>query len=672
MRNKRFKYIPFNSIVLLLLLFLFASANLNENNTDSINLAKEKQYIDNLVIEYNNRQLLQLDTILPLLVYINDLSEELNYKKGIAETNYLIGNFYDLRSIGDSSIKYYLKGWELGKELNYNHYINKFGEFIAETFWETGNYYEGLDFTKTIIDHYTNLKYTNRLFYLYDVLALIYRDLGDFNSALDYFNKSYEQSISVKQFGFAGTTLTNIGALYLQQKEYKTALEYYERGVVEEEKYGHIAYAGRSYVSIARIYLELEQPDRTEFYLNKALINNTKTNDMIGFSRTYKAFGELHSFKKQYKEAFNHLKKSEELAVKGGKNLVLAEIYKDISDTYEHLEKYDSSLIYLQKYLEIYQSKIDLKKLTDLKRFEYELKVEKNNSRVKQIELDKQETKYSLLIVIVALSIVAMILFISLYFQSIRSKRQLSKINKALEKASNKAEESDELKSQFLKNISHEIRTPLNGIVGFSAMITEEDLEEKELKDIQFYLQKNSDELLSTIDNIVDIAHLTSNQYIILKEHFYISDFIKDFNIFLKEKAIYQDAKHLTFDFIETSNIEVYTDKNIISKILFQFVSNAIAHTKNGMISIGVETIDSQIKFFVKDTGIGIEQQKIKIIFSAFRQGSENNLTRGNGLGLAIANHLAKLLNGEIGVESTLKKGSTFWLAIPNVNKADS
>jgi signal transduction histidine kinase len=142
--------------------------------------------------------------------------------------------------------------------------------------------------------------------------------------------------------------------------------------------------------------------------------------------------------------------------------------------------------------------------------------------------------------------------------------------------------------------------------------------------------------------------------------------------IFLKEKAIYQDAKHLTFDFIEPSKIEVYTDKNIISKILFQFVSNAIAHTKNGMISIGVETIDSQIKFFVKDTGIGIERQKIKIIFSAFRQGSENNLTRGNGLGLAIANHLAKLLNEEIGVESTLKKGSTFWLAIPNVNKADS
>jgi signal transduction histidine kinase len=652
-------------IISFILIYVISASFSNEAERDSIKNVKEKSYIDILISQFNKQETLQNDTVLNLLIHINDLSKELNYKKGIAETNYLIGNFYDLRSIGDSSIKYYLQGWEVGKQINYNHYINRFGEYIAETFWETGHYFEGIDFTQNVIDHYIKINYTDRLFYLYDVLALMYRDLGDVESALDIFNKSYKHAVSIKQFGFAGTTLTNIGALYLHSNELDTALKYYEKGVIWEEEYGHIAYAGRSYVSIALIYLKLNDIDQTKYYLSKALKNNSKSNDPIGYSRTYKAYGELSLYKNNYKTALKYFKQSEQLAVKGGKNLTLADIYQNLSKTYDQLNIEDSSLIYLQKYLEIYESSINIQKLTDLKKIEYNLKVEKNNSRLQQLEIEKQKTKNTLLTIIFVLTIIVTALFGILYFQSIRSKKRLRKINKELEFASIRATESDQLKTKFLQNISHEIRTPLNGIVGFSSMLTEVDLTYKELKDISYYVNKSSEDLISTIDNIVDIAHLTSNQYEIYLNQFYIPELFDDLMKVLESKSIYQDNTDIEIKINDLPNIQITTDKNILIKILVQIISNALKYTKQGSITIDLENLADKLKFYVKDTGVGISKEKINIIFKPFQQGNPKLQTRGNGLGLAIVNQMIDLLNGEIGVESEIKKGSTFWFTIP-------
>ena len=652
-------------IRLILIYFIIVSFS-NETEKDSIKNMREKNYIDNLVFHYSNQDILQNDTILDLLIYIHDLSEDINYKKGITETNYLIGNFYDLRSVGDSSIKYYLQGWEIGKQIDYNHYLNRFGEYIAETYWETGYYFEGIDFTQNTIDHYIKLNYTDRLFYLYDVLALIYRDLGDFESALDFFRKSYKHAVSIKQMGFAGTTLTNIGALYKQQNELEKALKYYEKGVKLEEEYGHIAYAGRSYVSLAMIYLKLNNIDQTNYYLKKALKNNSDSNDPIGYSRTYKAYGELYLYKTDYKTALKHFKKAELIAIKEGRNLTLAGLYKDLSNVYHKLNMNDSSLFYLQNYIDIYENKVDVQKLTELKKIEYNLKVEKNNSRLQQLKINKQKTKNTLLTIIFALTIVVTALFGILYFQGIKSKRKLRKINKKLKIASVKATESDQLKTKFLQNISHEIRTPLNGIVGFSSMLTEVDLSDKELKDIKYYVNKNSDELISTIDNIVDIAHLTSNQYEIYLNQFYVPELFDELMKIIESTSNYQDNTNVEIKINDLPNIQITTDKKILLKILVQLIGNALKYTQQGSIIVGIENLTDKLKFYVKDTGVGISKERINIIFKPFQQGNPKLHTRGNGLGLAIVSQMIDLLDGEIGVDSEIKKGSTFWFSIPN------
>lgn len=637
----------------------------SEAESDTTRYTEEKKYVDKLVETYNKESFLRTDSILADLVRLKRLSKEIEYTKGLAETNFLIASYYDLKSIGDSAIKYYSEGLDYSRTINYLYYLKKYAEKISETYWETGNYFECINFTSSVIDIYLESGYEERLFYLYDVLALSYRDIGDVGKALEIFNKSYVNSTKYNELAFSSTTLTNIGKIYWQQKEYEKALKYYHEGVAGEEKYGHILYAGRSYVSIALIYLELGNDQKTEHYLNKALEYNKQTEDIIGFSRTYKAFGELCIHQKKFNEAIHYLNQSKKLALQGGKNLTLANIYKNLSDVYSLTNQPDSSYIYLKKYLSITEKLFNFEKLSDLKKVEYELKVEKNNSTLQKLEIEKQIARNRFLVIIFILLLIISLLFLVLYIQSIRSKRKLVTINQELSIAQVRAEESDHLKSHFLKNISHEIRTPLNGIVGFSEMILHEDLSNTEREEINYYVQKNSNELMSTIENMVDAAHLESKQYQTNYGLFNIQDVIQDVIVRIKEMPEFH-KKDILLEQHNTSNVEIYSDRNILHKVIFQLLKNALLFTHSGKISVDYIQTKSSLKFSVQDTGIGIPKDKIDLIFSSFQKADDiNERQRGNGLGLSIVFQFIRLLNGELGVDSEVGKGSTFFFKIP-------
>lgn len=653
---------------LLLAAAFFSSYSMyGEAESDTTRYAEEKKYVDILVEKYNKESFLRTDTILADLIKLKRLSIEIEYTKGLAETNFLIANYYDLKSIGDSAIKYYSMGLQYSYSIDYLSYLKRYAEFIAETYWETGNYFECINFTSSVIEKYKQTGYEERLFYLYDVLALSYRDIGDLNTALDLFNKSYENSNKYGELAFSSTTLTNIGKIYWQQKEYNKALEYYLEGVTGEEKYGHILYAGRSYVSLALIYLELGNDKKTELYLNKALKYNKQTEDIIGFSRTYQAFGKLRKYQKQYSGALKYLNKSKKLALQGGRNLTLANIYKDLSDVYYLVNQTDSSYVYLKKYLNITEELFNFDKLSDLKRAEFDLKVEKNNNKLQQLELEKQKTRNTLLLIIFTLLLVITLLFVVLYAQSIKSKRKLKTINKKLKVAQLKAEESDKLKSHFLRNISHEIRTPLNGILGFSEMILDDDLPKPEREEINYLVQKNSNELMSTIENIVDIAHLETKQYQIDLSSFKAQELINETLSSIKEMPEYH-KKNIPIEILSTFNPEIRSDKNILHKVLFQLLKNALLFTNQGEICIDFFLNNRSVHFSIQDTGIGIPKDKLDVIFATFQKVNDiDENQRGNGLGLSIVSHLIHLLNGKIDVKSEQGKGSTFCFSVPMI-----
>lgn len=249
------------------------------------------------------------------------------------------------------------------------------------------------------------------------------------------------------------------------------------------------------------------------------------------------------------------------------------------------------------------------------------------------------------------------------------------KEQKALRKAKIKAERADQLKSAFLANLSHEIRTPLNGILGFSQFLKHSiPKDDKNQKYIDFILA-NGKQLLHQIIDIIDISKIDSGQFPIYKKNFILNEIMHELEYSFNEKMRQLGLKDINL-FLEMGLTDkdsgIYSDDQKIKQVLSNFLNNALKFTHHGDIHFGYKLEEKNIRFFVKDTGIGISSENIKSIFERFHQ-VDFSLSRkyeGAGLGLAIADGIVRLLGGEIGANSELNNGSEFYFTIP-YKKAD-
>lgn len=227
--------------------------------------------------------------------------------------------------------------------------------------------------------------------------------------------------------------------------------------------------------------------------------------------------------------------------------------------------------------------------------------------------------------------------------------------------AKEKAEESNRLKTAFLANMSHEIRTPLNAIVGFSDLMAEtEEIEEKQ--EYIKIIKKNNNLLLQLISDILDLSKIEAE---VLDFNFSSMDVNKMCRDVVKVCAMRWGA-HVPIIFDKAlPECYIYSDKNRIHQVLSNLISNALKFTQDGEIRVGYEMTDEgMIRFYVKDTGIGIKEKHIDSIFERFVK--LNSFTQGSGLGLAICKNIIENLNGDIGVESEWGKGSCFWFTLPD------
>ncbi|MCB0805744.1 MAG: PAS domain S-box protein [Bacteroidales bacterium] len=243
---------------------------------------------------------------------------------------------------------------------------------------------------------------------------------------------------------------------------------------------------------------------------------------------------------------------------------------------------------------------------------------------------------------------------------------------KQLRESIERAEEADMLKSAFLANVSHEIRTPMNAIIGFSEILTNQDLSKKEREEFIQYITQGSNTLMNLIEDIIDITKIEAGQIKVEFEDCNVSKLLDElYATFLKmkNKNGHQEVELRLNKPTVDSGFSIHTDPNRIRQILSNLLGNALKFTKKGYIELGFNLRDpNQIIFYVKDTGIGIPEDKQDLIFERFGQVSEgrkNGGPQGTGLGLSISKKLAELLGGSLSVKSDSGKGSTFYLSLP-------
>jgi PAS domain S-box-containing protein len=254
----------------------------------------------------------------------------------------------------------------------------------------------------------------------------------------------------------------------------------------------------------------------------------------------------------------------------------------------------------------------------------------------------------------------------------ISSIERIQKINEELKVAKQKAEESDRLKSAFLANMSHEIRTPMNGVIGFSEMLADPDLTPENRTEYASIIIDSSRQLLSIVNDILDISRIEAGLVSLSREEFQVNDLLTMLYAFFEPQA---RNKHLDLRFIKSLGNEessLYTDKTRLRQIFTNLLNNALKFTHEGTIELGYEKIDGYMKFYVRDSGIGIPVEMHDKIFEPFHQ-VELEITYhygGTGLGLSISRKLVELLKGRIWLESDPGNGSVFYFTVP-LNQPD-
>ena len=545
-------------------------------------------------------------------------------------------------------------------------------------------------------------------------LANFNKKTNNYKSALAFSQKAYNYAKQNNNIKGQASSLFSLGSTYFDLKKMNDAIETFTKSA---DLYGVLRpstdYA-LCYYNIGLCYMNLEEFNKAEINFNKAQSiynvlkidtsqflnlqkgilykNNGKTdlasklfNEIISkdddskdiFKTKAEALYQLGTIEEKLSHnnlAANYLARALKLSVID-KNLdQKVKILLELSRVYDKLLDLKKSYNYLKAHTDLKDSlshlnnqKLDVNDYVDFKESE---RLKAIDQMTKENEAQQKTNKFAKLITILAISLITILslLSLSLYKNNIirsQSNIVLKEKNFELQIAKDNAEKASKARAEFLSTVSHELRTPLNAINGITHLLLEDNPKQNQLHYLNS-LKFSGNYLLTFINEILEINRIESNNIEIEYIDFDIKQLLNDIQNSMSEIASKNNNK-FTLDIDDDIPEILLGDPTKLSQIFINLINNALKFTKNGEVNVIaklVETGDdfSRINFAVRDTGIGIPEEKQESIFESFSQGSIeiNRKYGGTGLGLTIVKKLVDLLGGEINLTSKVGLGTTF------------
>lgn len=301
--------------------------------------------------------------------------------------------------------------------------------------------------------------------------------------------------------------------------------------------------------------------------------------------------------------------------------------------------------------------------------------VQRNEIRQRWLKLNYNVgVGYALVIKMAVVTLIVILLILLWNFIVQGQKKALSIAKAETDKANAKLRELDQLKSMFIASVSHELRTPLNAVIGFSSVMMNGlfgELSEK-YQDYSVRINKSGQHLLSLITDIIDISKIESGNHDVEISDFELDEIMDEAVSSLRQQA---DSKGMTLIVNVPKGITLHTDKRRLLQCILNFISNAVKYSEKGEIEVLAKDNGDSVTCTVNDTGIGISKENMDKLFEPFERFESSIKIKegGTGLGLYLTNKIVKdMLRGEIGAESIIGVGSSFWVKVPKVLETDN
>ncbi len=632
-----------------------------------------------------------------------ELALSINDSLGLADAYYNIGYVQLLKGENSDANKNLTKAYNLYYLKRNKNGIARTSDNLASIFRYTEDFDESLKHHLEALEIFNDIKDTTGIIGAKNNIGILYRSIDNYEKSIKYYNEALSLSLLSKS-KLLSTVYNSIGSYYWFKQKNDSALAYYNKALAIVPstillKERHCATLN----NIGNVYRSLANYDSSLFYYNQSLKRSQEYGFINLASITLKNFGIVYTKLGRTDKAIVCLKESIRLAKQSNLKRILSEDYSLLSDIYSKTANYKEALYFHKLYSDVNDTiNFDehLNRINQLE-VEYALQQKEKDNAILSKDLAEQNLEiqknrniiivFSLIIFFLTVVIIISFRYVNL---SRQSAKELQKMNEELEKrvnirtlslqkeikdhtitaaalikAKEKAEESDRLKSSFLANLSHEIRTPMNAIQGFADLLKMPNLND-EKKDIYIStIKKSGNKLLLIINDIIEISKIDAGQIVPHFSPINLNDFFVD--LYNTLHVTIPDDKKLELRLVNSnpdSTLYISTDEVKLLQIITNLINNAIKFTEEGNVTFGYEILnEKEIKFFVQDTGIGIEPKYKQVIFERFRR-IESDLAimkGGSGLGLAISKAYVEMLGGTIELDSDIGKGSCFSFTIP-------